>query len=279
MRPMITAQPLAAGMPALPQTCASKSGAIRVVCCEPDVIFRERLRTCLDLQHWCTPVGWAHDWRRCRELLDEFLPEILIVRMSAFPHAQLQALCEDTFPAVLAIGAAPRLETQPGPMEIIDSDASFEEITAALQRMWLEVCQRKVKDLQELLHSYLTHTASYTPYIDRVRVGEGEDEIDLSLDEVLLFAADRNYVRIFTAENEFEIRATMDRLANELPPASFLRIHRCYIINLQHVTEVRRDNGGGMTAVLKNGGEYPVGRNFRVRAAERLTGISTIGGN
>ena len=260
------------------KTCSRKPCHVSAVCCEPDVIFRERLRTCLELQTWCSTVGWASDWRRCRELLDEYVPEILIVRLSAYPQAQLQALCENTFPAVLAVGAAFH-RSQSNLTEVLDGDASFEEISAALQRMWLEVCQRKVKDLQGLLQSYLTHTGSLSPYIDHVRVVDGQDEVDLSLEEVVLFAADRNYVRIFTPGAEFEIRATMDRLANELPPMNFLRIHRCFIINLQHVTEVRRDSSGAVSVVMRNGREYPVGRNFRLRTAERLTAIHAEDGN
>lgn len=247
-----------------------RRGAIRAVCFDPDPIFSERLRISLDRQHWCHVSGWAKDWRHCKDLVDEFVPEILIVRLSAFPSAQLHGLCENIFPAVLGIGVPPAAAERTNLFFSLSPQADFEEITSALTHTWLEVCHRKARDIETLLQSYLTHRGSASPPIECIKIGEGEDETDLPLARVVLFAAYGNYVKIQAHGGEFEIRGTMERLANGLPTSTFLRIHRCYIVNLEEVRSVRCDANGIAAVQMANGIEYPVGRSFRGQAAERL---------
>lgn len=247
-----------------------RRGAIRAICFDPDPIFSERLRIALDRQHWCHVSGWAKDWRHCKELVDEFVPEILIVRLGAFPVAQLNGLCDNIFPIVVGIGAPPAPFESTKLFFLLGAQADFEEITAALTHTWLEVCHRKARDVENLLQSYLTHRASLGPSIDSIKVGEGAALTELPLANVSLFAADGNYVKIQAHDGEFEIRGTMERLANGLPTGKFLRIHRCYIINLEHVRSVRCDDNGVAAVRMTNGFEYPVGRSFRMQAAERL---------
>jgi hypothetical protein len=259
-----------------PQTSAiaamqpERRGAIRAVCFDLDPIFSERLRISLDRQHWCHVSGWARNWRHCMDLVDEFVPEILIVRLSAFPSAQLQGLCENLFPAVLGIGVPPTLPEGANIFLPLNSQAEFEEITAVLTRTWLEVCNRKAKDIEILLQSYLAYGASAAPLIECIKVGEREESTKLPLGHIVLFTAYGNYVKVQAHDGEFEIRGTMERLAHGLPTSKFLRIHRCYIVNLEHLRSVRCDSNGIAAVQMANGIEYPVGRSFRVQAAERL---------
>lgn len=256
----------------LPPFCRQpeQPGAIRVVCFDPDAIFSDRLRISLARQQWCHVSGWANDWRHCNDLVDEFVPEVLIVRLSAFPSAQLQGLCENLFPTVLGIGASAVECASANLFLSLSSQASFEEIDASLIRTWLEVCHRKAKDVDALLHSYLTYGATAAPLIECIKVGEREESTELPLAQVLLFAAYGNYVKIQAHDGEFEIRGTMERLAHGLPTSKFLRIHRCYIVNLEHLKSVRCDSNGISAVQMANGVEYPVGRSFRAQAAERL---------
>ncbi len=251
-------------------TQPERRGAIRAVCFDTDPIFSERLRIALDRQYWCHVSGWAKNWRHCIDLVDEFVPEILIVRLSAIPSAQLQGLCENLFPAVLGIGTPVNPSECTNLFLSLDSKAEFEEITGVLTRTWLEVCNRKAKDVELLLQSYLAHGASVSPLIECIKVGEREESTKLPLGHIVLFTAYGNYVKIQAHDGEFEVRGTMERLAHGLPTSRFLRIHRCYIVNLEHLRSVRCDSNGIAAVQMANGIEYPVGRSFRAQAADRL---------
>lgn len=88
--------------------------------------------------------------------------------------------------------------------------------------------------------------------------------------EVERFEAERDYVRIHTAERAWLIRSTLQGLESRLDPDRFVRAHRSQIINIDAVRGLRRRVSGAMVAALKSGVEAPVGRAFLADLKQRL---------
>ena len=88
----------------------------------------------------------------------------------------------------------------------------------------------------------LTEKADFEqqPYIlsDRIFVRYKERMVKIMISEILFIEADRNYSRIYTANREYLLAITLKLIEDRLPQHSFIRIHRSYMINLQHVDEV-----------------------------------------
>ena len=57
----------------------------------------------------------------------------------------------------------------------------------------------------------------------------------------------------------------MAALEAQLAPASFARIHRCYLVNLDALQEVVPWAHGDCVAILKSGVRLNVGRNYKER--------------
>ena len=78
------------------------------------------------------------------------------------------------------------------------------------------------------------------PYIltDRIFVRYKEKMIKIMMSDILFIEADRNYSRIFTSKREYLLSVTLKLIEERLPQNYFIRIHRSYIINLQHIEEV-----------------------------------------
>lgn len=78
------------------------------------------------------------------------------------------------------------------------------------------------------------------PYIltDRIFVRYKEKMIKIMISDILFIEADRNYSRIFTSNREYLLSVTLKLIEDRLPQNYFIRIHRSYIINLQHINEV-----------------------------------------
>lgn len=85
-------------------------------------------------------------------------------------------------------------------------------------------------------------------------------------------AAEGNYVEVHVGAGEpFRLRTTLQQLEQTLQPCDVVRIHRAYLIGLQHVREVRSTDGGHTTTVrLRDGTDLPVGRTFRCALVQRL---------
>ena len=81
---------------------------------------------------------------------------------------------------------------------------------------------------------------SERPYIlsDRIFVRYKEKMIKIMISDILFIEADRNYSRIYTSNLEYLLSVTLKLIEDRLAQNYFIRIHRSYIINLQHIDEV-----------------------------------------
>ncbi|MDR7568296.1 MAG: LytTR family DNA-binding domain-containing protein, partial [Armatimonadota bacterium] len=84
----------------------------------------------------------------------------------------------------------------------------------------------------------------------------------LDPDQILYVQAQGDLVRVVTREGTYEARTTLREVARRLPPARFLRVHRSYLVNLDHVVELHPFFSGTMLLRLDDPHrtEIPVSR-------------------
>jgi two-component system LytT family response regulator len=75
--------------------------------------------------------------------------------------------------------------------------------------------------------------------------------------------AEEKYVILHTRSQKHMIRQSISALEAQLAPVSFIRIHRCHLINLEALQEIMPWSHGDCVAVLKSGTRLNVGRNYR----------------
>jgi two-component system LytT family response regulator len=83
--------------------------------------------------------------------------------------------------------------------------------------------------------------------------------IVLKLDEIIVCEAEKNYT-VFHLVNRKPITASRTLLEYEelLKDTTFLRVHKSFLINLRHISEYHRGEGG--VAIMSNGMEIEVSR-------------------
>ncbi len=80
-----------------------------------------------------------------------------------------------------------------------------------------------------------------------------------------------DYVRLYTAEGSYLVRAGMAALADAWRSAGLVRIHRSYLVQLRYVTEVRVDDTGQFVVDVA-GHQLPVSRRQAAKLRGWLTG-------
>ena len=94
----------------------------------------------------------------------------------------------------------------------------------------------------------------------------------LPMSDIRWIGAEENYVRICTDRESHLLRETMAHFETRLDPASFVRVHRSAIVNLQHAKEIRTDSQEGESFVLmQDGQKVPISRGYRLRLSQLLT--------
>ena len=83
--------------------------------------------------------------------------------------------------------------------------------------------------------------------------------------------ASGNYVNLYVRGHHYPLRSTMAALEPRLDPRRFQRVHRSYMVNLDHLAEIEPLNTGDARLKLRDGTPVPCSRRYRealrVRAA------------
>jgi DNA-binding LytR/AlgR family response regulator len=102
------------------------------------------------------------------------------------------------------------------------------------------------------------NTRSLHPGSCELLVKEGRAMIKLDCDQITWLETEGNYVTINLHDGKRKVvRVPLSELQEQLPSKQFVRIHKSYLINKRHVTEVRS------SGVMVSGTELPVGRAFQ----------------
>jgi two-component system, LytTR family, response regulator len=83
-------------------------------------------------------------------------------------------------------------------------------------------------------------------------------QVQLELDEVYYLESVGNYVKIWGAQQYLLTPRTLSSFEEQLPPESFIRIHKSYILNKKFVHYIE-----GNVIRLKNGKELPLGKSYK----------------
>jgi DNA-binding LytR/AlgR family response regulator len=98
---------------------------------------------------------------------------------------------------------------------------------------------------------------------DRIIVQTGKGETIIRRDDIECLEAARNYVTVSTAERDFLVRNTLNKLEQQLAPGGIVRTHRSYLVNIDKIEEIRTTDSGGREIRLQGGKTVPLSRGYR----------------
>lgn len=101
---------------------------------------------------------------------------------------------------------------------------------------------------------------------------ETDGEIDyILLKDILYMYRENNVTKIITQLKEFEVKLSLKDLETRLKPKSFFRIHKSYLVNLNHVSRLTPWFNGAYQLELEDRKEkLSVSRNYAKELRERL---------
>jgi hypothetical protein len=106
-------------------------------------------------------------------------------------------------------------------------------------------------------------TPAATVGTDRIIVQTGKGETVIRRDDIECLEAARNYVTVSTAERDYLVRNTLNKLEQQLAPGSIVRTHRSYLVNIDKIAEIRTTDSGSREIRLQGGRTVPLSRGYR----------------
>jgi len=82
--------------------------------------------------------------------------------------------------------------------------------------------------------------------------------------DILYLESEHVYVTVHTAQKKVLVRTSMQQYLDNFDKKTFVRIHRKFVVNIQHVETINSEN------IIINGIELPLGRTFREELLAKL---------
>lgn len=95
---------------------------------------------------------------------------------------------------------------------------------------------------------------------NRIVVKNGTDIRIIPTEDIIYIEAYDDYVKIFTKDNYFLKKKTMNYYEETLEKNTFFRAHRSFIINLQQLSKIESLEKNSYIAILKNNKRIPLSR-------------------
>ncbi|MEO6902856.1 MAG: LytTR family DNA-binding domain-containing protein [Bacteroidia bacterium] len=136
---------------------------------------------------------------------------------------------------------------------------SKERFTIAIQKY---KSQTLIDNVSQLPYNQFVSNAIKQPEEkNRIVVKKGDDIRIIPVEELYYIEAYDDYVKIFTKDESYLKKKTMNYYEQVLDNTSFFRVHRSYIINLNQLTKIESFEKNNYIAILKNQKQIPISRN------------------
>ena len=242
---------------------------IRAAIVDDEPLARHRIRGRLAEAGDVQVIAEFANGREAIEALEESPPDLLFLDIQ-MPEIDgfdvLQAIGVGHVPAVIFVTAYDRFAVRAFEAHALDyllkpfDDERFE---AALQRARERIRQHHGGDLDRRMRALLEDARGDRGYLQRLVVPNGQRSVFIRTEQIDWIEAERNYVRLHVGDRAYLMRENLSRMESALDPATFCRIHRSTIVNIDRIQTVETLLRGEYLLVLHDGTKLTSGRAYR----------------
>lgn len=141
-------------------------------------------------------------------------------------------------------------------------------VTSLLLMRRNRMTKLEVLELQQLVNQYVKSNSKSEKHLTKLQnTIVLKNKAVIKPEEILYIKSDGHYIDYFLVdkENPETVRNTLTKALKILPPALFSRIHRSYIVNIEHIKIINSTQ-----LMLDNGEWIPLSRTFKSRLKDLL---------
>ena len=242
---------------------------LHVFIADDDHLAREQIRYLLAAQAGVHVVReFSTGWETVRAVQEE-KPDILFLDVQ-MPDLDgfgvLKELSSNGIPEVVFVTAYDQYALKA--FEVRASDYLMKPVDPHRFHETFEKVRRRIESQRETeadsrLLSVNPASEGKLDHPQRLAVPSGDRILFLPLDGVFSVEAAGNYVRIHTSSGSYLRRDTLANMARLLDPERFLRVHRCWLVNVDRIRELIPWFHRTFILVMENDHRIQVSRSFR----------------
>ncbi|HJZ97838.1 MAG TPA: LytTR family DNA-binding domain-containing protein [Candidatus Solibacter sp.] len=194
---------------------------------------------------------------------DLVLLDVQMPRMDGF--AVVEAVGAEKMPVVIFVTAHDEYAIRAFEISAVDyllKPVTEERFRVAFERARNRLRAARPEDSTRQMLTVLDAIANPPRYLSRLAIRAGERTVFLAIEEVEWIEAAQNYVRVHAAGATHLLHVPMNTIETSLDPERFVRIHRSYIVSLQHVRQLWTLAHGKYVLELASGDRLQSGRTY-----------------
>ena len=235
--------------------------AISVVIVDDEPLARQKLRRLFEADRGFEVVGEAGDGEGAIRVLAATKPTLvcLDIRLPGLSGLDVLRKAEPRPAAVIFTTAFDQYAVSAFELAAVDyllKPFSRDRFLAAVERARVWIAATQGEPVAERLRE-----VTAPGYLTRLFVRDHGVVRPLRTSAVLHLESNDDYVTVHAAGGErFDLEITMAALEGRLDPAAFLRIHRRFIVNMDHVASITPIDGSRFEVKMRDGTALAVSR-------------------
>ncbi|HEY0154611.1 MAG TPA: LytTR family DNA-binding domain-containing protein [Longimicrobium sp.] len=225
---------------------------LRTVVAEDEPLARQRLRRFVERDPRLLLVGEAESGMAAVELIDRLTPDVVFLDVQMPECTGLEVLERAAHrPAPVFTTAYPEYALRAFEVEAYDylvKPFGWTRFQAAVDR----VARR--------LSAPPAPAPAAEPYLERLFVRRKGEMVPVSMRDVHRIEGAGDYVTLCTDAGQVLADISLNELERRLDPASFRRVHRAHIVNLDHVSAIRPYDERRLSVRFADGSEVVASR-------------------
>lgn len=245
---------------------------MRVVIVDDEPMARKHLARMLARENDIDSVVECHDGMQALEAIAREKPDLVLLDIQMPEMDGFEVLTRippASMPEVIFVTAYDRYALDAFACHAVDyllKPVDAQRLAKALELARGRIAASGGVRLNAQLASLLEALAAREKYPSRFSIKAEGRILVCRCDEIMWLEAKGKNVCAHLPGKDHMFRDTLNRLEERLDPQRFLRLHRSYIVNLDHVREVQRWFNHEMLVILRDGTKLQVSRN----ACEKL---------
>lgn len=252
----------------------------RTLIVDDEPLARERVKRFLRDERDIEILGECGNGRDAIKAIREKEPELVFLDIQ-MPEKNgfdvIKGIDGKILPTIIFVTAYDQYALQAFEVHALDyllKPFNRERFHSAVARAKEQIEGRRRGELDERLTSLISSIAQERKYLERLVVKSVGRVFFLKTREIDWIEASGNYLKLHVGRDAHMIRETMNSIEAKLDPSQFMRIHRSTIVNIDRIKELHPMFSGDYSAILRDGTELALSRNYRERFLEMFEGSS-----
>lgn len=197
--------------------------------------------------------------------IEELRPDIVFldIQMPGLNGLELISLLPSAGPKIIVVSGDPQFAIEGFNLQVTDyilKPVTFERMARAVLKAKREHGGVKEAEQKEVFPGFENTSTPKNAgkEDDFLLVKDSKRLIRIDLDKIHLVEAMKDYLKIYWGSGVTVLHQTMTKIEEKLPGASYLRVHRSFIVNRKIIAEIN-----GSEIITTSGKTIPIGSTYR----------------